>query len=433
MNLPRVATKLTNYRGGHYEQLLDEILQRKLTARNITTYADDALEDLVALVEKIIANADQHDGSELTGLAKERQAIAAVGLDADMVERALTHIAGIAVRWGELDDIIAQKTVPVKRQLVPADKHRVQRIAPGAGSFKPKERIPKTKMLLLLLETEFDDIDVEGLPDFPAGECDKNGLRRTSYRLVQIPELERTVLVCDEAGNTTFVFDQAKCDGLGIAPDDIYGYTKDELKELISELQLGSQINYSEKYMDNLAAVLGGDVANLEDESQPSVHILTPKEVIETIPEGYTLFVELCKELPDVSENSLRTVMRQAKNVFAKRLYLKPQDSNHRLLLSPAQRAYLKEWYSEPEDCVTVSEIAAELGLSRTGVYCRITKIGLGKFGEVRVRHTPGSAGQPDRILNREQAAMLRAMGPNQRPRKTGTATLNAASRAIDS
>lgn len=44
-----------------YRALLDEITSRELEARTLDTYADDALDDLVALVQRIVETEGSSD------------------------------------------------------------------------------------------------------------------------------------------------------------------------------------------------------------------------------------------------------------------------------------------------------------------------------------------------------------------------------------
>jgi biotin operon repressor len=120
-------------------------------------------------------------------------------------------------------------------------------------------------------------------------------MRSTSYQLVQIPALERTVLVCDEVGNTTFVFDQARCDRINIKPHDLYEMTKDQQRDLIKELQIGVQIDYSMQYVDRLAKALGVSLNEFDETQERDISILKPKPPL--APKGYLSAGRLAKEL----------------------------------------------------------------------------------------------------------------------------------------
>lgn len=281
-----------------YDARLNQITSRQLTARNIDTFADDALEELTKLVDDVVSSMPFQP--PFSPIENERQALAKNGLQAETVELTLDHIATVAESTKRLDSLITKKTKLVDVVLVPPDSDKAPEITTGDGSFeKPKERIPKLKTLLLLLETEFG-IDLESkddLPDFEQGPLRPNMMRSTSYKLIQLPTLERTVLICDEIGNTTFVFDQKKCNELNITPSDLYELTKDELRELIDQLEIGEQINYSNRYVEQLASALQEPSEVAADSEGDSVAILKPKETIEYIPAGYVIFSELAEQI----------------------------------------------------------------------------------------------------------------------------------------
>lgn len=175
-----------------FQTKLDAILGRTLTARNINAYADDALYDLVVLVEEIVAGTRYI--FPLSDIENERRALADASLDPDTIDQTLNHIANVAESTHRLDELIIKKAKFTDTVLVPPDAAKVAPIVAGDGSFeKPKECIPKLKTLLLLLETEFG-IDLENdteLPPILEGPIHPGMVRSTTYKLVNIPSLNR--------------------------------------------------------------------------------------------------------------------------------------------------------------------------------------------------------------------------------------------------
>lgn len=327
-----------------YQTRLYQITSRQLTARNIDSYADNALEDLSRLVTDVVSSMPFQ--SPLSPIENEKRALAQTGMQAETVELTLDHIATIAESTKRLDSLIVRKTKLVDTVLVPPDSHKATEISLGVGSFeKPKERIPKLKTLLLLLEAEFgiDLDDEEELPEFEQGPLRPNMMRTTSYKLIQLPTLDRTVLICDEVGNTTFVFDQNKCNELNIAPSDLYQLTKDELKELINRFELGQQIKYTNRYVEQLASALGEPSEATIDGQDDALLILKPKDTVEYLPNGYLLF----------------------------------------------------------------SDLAAKIGITLYGLEKRIEKIGTTEFGTILKYRAKGRGGRGVRILSPEQQAKV--------------------------
>lgn len=390
---------------------LDEILGRSLNAHNINTYADEALSDLVLLVDGIVTT--QKYEFPLSDIENERRALKTAGLDPDTVELTLDHIANVAESTRRLDAFIMKKTKLVDRVLVPPDSDKTKEITPGDGSFeKPKERIPKLKTLLLLLETEFD-IDIETLPDFSEGSIDPSMMRSTSYKLVQIPDLERTVLICDEVGNTTFVFDQTKCDELAISPLDLYELTKDQQRELIRQHELGVQINYSKQYVDQLAKAFRQPVSNFDDGEVTDIEILRPDKIIDNIPAGYCSIYELCERV-GITKKSMDTRIQKIglEKIGTILKYREPGMHGSPVRIFSATQQELLDYdktYQHgglicdqiPEGYVIGKDVAMALGLTMAGLNARISRFDKNQFGERKYY---------DRllILSPEQHALLR-------------------------
>ena len=58
-------------------------------------------------------------------------------------------------------------------------------------------------------------------------------MRKTSYVMVEVPNLERTIMVCDEEGNITYVLDSSKMDEKTVPVDKLLDATKIEINEAI--------------------------------------------------------------------------------------------------------------------------------------------------------------------------------------------------------
>src|SRR6478672_10978237 len=89
-----------------FQTRLDEITSRSLTARNIDTYADDALNDLTELVDEVVSG--QPYQPPYSPIGNEQYALSQVGLDAETVELTLDHISEIAESTKRLDSLIVK-------------------------------------------------------------------------------------------------------------------------------------------------------------------------------------------------------------------------------------------------------------------------------------------------------------------------------------
>lgn len=279
-----------------FSKSLDEIMTRELDARSIDSYADEALEDLVLLVERALA---AHPGTEdmPNKQAVERQALSAVGLNPDTIELTLDHIANVADSTKRLDSLVMKKTRLVEAIIVPPDPSRRTEITAGDGSFeRPKEMIPKLKTLLLLLEKGLDiPIEDDEAVTITQGVLRPNMMRGASYNLVEIPSLQRTVLVCDEVGNTTYVFDMAACQAYGINAEYLAMQMKPELNDLIEQdPTLGKRIDYSSQYVDQLGEALQTKFGETQTEPASRIDILKPKAP--PAPENYRAASGIARE-----------------------------------------------------------------------------------------------------------------------------------------
>ncbi len=104
--------------------------------------------------------------------------------------------------------------------ILPPDNHPT--LQQGEGVFEParfQERLLELTQLLLREEVFLDDYIVS------IGTLSPSQMREVSYAVVEIPRINRTVLVCDQIGEATFVIH-----GIG-DPKRFLSFTKDELQE----------------------------------------------------------------------------------------------------------------------------------------------------------------------------------------------------------
>lgn len=395
---------------------LDEITSRELNARNLVTYADEALEDLVALVSQVV---EEHGtGGELDGVDEEQWALELAGLDPNTIEMTLDHIASVADSTNRLDDLIAKKRRARDQVVVPPD-HREVEITVGDASFeRPKEIIPKLKTLLLLLEKgldidiESDDVKIEG------GIVLANMMRPVSYDRVEIVSLHRRVLVCDAVGETTFVFDTDVCDEHDISADDVENLSKSSIKDLIKDdPRLGRQIDYSNYYAAHLITTLTNPIENVQDEAEAGA-ILKPKTAINYLPDGYVRADEVMDKLGVSSADGLtRKINKIGRDVFGEILYYKSSNGRGGMMriFSSEQQTLLDSTVAEgevdemPDGYLSYADVCEELGIAKSTLDSRIKKIGKEQLGIIlRLRN---NGNRPERILSPRQRAIVRNVG----------------------
>lgn len=403
------------YTPSEFQRRLDEITGRQLDARTIDTYADDALEDLIALVGMMTAEYDKYptvagENSRQT----ELRAFAYFGMNADTIERTLDHIADVADSTKRLDGLVMRKRKLVDTVIVPPDSSRTQPIAAGDGSFEnPKEKIPKLNTLLLLLSRGLDiDIEDDDEVTITGGVLRPNMMRSVSYDLVEIPSLERVVLVCDEVGNATYVFDSVACSENGIDANDLGKLQKSDLDDLIkSDNRLGRRIDYSKKYVDDLSEALGRPLDATGETA--GVSILKPKEVVDEIPDGYITASDMAQRLGFTIGGLHSRVRKIDPEVYGQTIYLRKAGKGFLTkLISPTQQKILESLASEELDYIpdgygTAADTAQLLGISLSGLYQKVKKINPEEFGEIMRYRKPGTSGIPVTLFSPRQRGLL--------------------------
>lgn len=256
-----------------FKPAINEILSRRLTPENIDHYADDALDDLVKVVDGILrAFRQQPIVFGATERADENAAFARYGLNADMIEDTLDHVTAVADDIRELDTLLNEITKHSNSIIIPPGDRGVGEITPGDGSFSEKQSIERTKTILFLLKNRFD-IDLRDSGEFKiiSGVLGDNMIRAQGYNMLDIPALDRAVFVCDEEDNATFIFDTTRLEGL-IITSELANLTKDKLHELLEQHpSVGRRVVYSKRFVEEIASLLkelpeGDDVVKNVDE-----------------------------------------------------------------------------------------------------------------------------------------------------------------------
>jgi hypothetical protein len=235
-----------------FQKRYEQIIGTPLTVEGINSYADNALNQMVELVEDALNQSGQY-GPWQDKQQQEEQALANLGLPD--VSHTLDHIYELSQDIHNLDNVIEQaRRKPIDRVLVPPDPNGAI-IAPGDGSFEKAEIIPRLKAILFVLEHDFGvDIHDPEQIKITHGLLAKRMVREMSYDMIEIPELRRIVLSCDEAGNRTFVFDLSALGSANITPQSLKGYSsKDELDELLAENpKVGQGVYYSIHFISRI-------------------------------------------------------------------------------------------------------------------------------------------------------------------------------------
>lgn len=370
-----------------FQQRIDAITGRQLRPEIIDSYADDALEDLISVVDDVTAAYEAHPVVyEETARQHERAAFAYYGLNAATIEETLDHIACIADEIHALDETISRITQQTNHVIIRSDSH-INEIVPNDGSFEQKQTIPRLKTLLFVASKEFGiNLNDEEQVRVHTGLVKAEMMRGESYRCVELPGLGRTIFVCDEQGNATYVFNNERLIANGIEPTELGELTKADLNDLISdEPTLGRKITYTNRYIEKLVSALSDQNLGMKVKTNNVGQYLQKAEVS---PEGFVTRAGLAKQL-DVDPFVIRRAVDELGESLGQITAYRFKHGAPTYGYSPAQQSMIIEHLTrgrklERNDGLPVYGVAQKLGVSRSRIYEAIESLG-DELGEVAV------------------------------------------------
>ena len=238
-----------------YQQRIDKILSAPLTPETFDGYAEDALNEVIAVADDMIVQYLQRRG--LTGMPVN-----------GLVEDSIAGHYGVSIDE-ILDDLTKKKDQLSKIQrtveqankdktvYVPPDESKVK-ITDGLVEFDPAEKSPKVETILFMLQQQYE-LDPNDAKDIKliSGTVTPEMMRNEPYILIDIPSLNRIILACNEKRNITYVFDQEKIKEAEISLDKLVDYTKKQLDALIKDFEsIGIRITHTSKYLPKIEEAL---------------------------------------------------------------------------------------------------------------------------------------------------------------------------------
>jgi hypothetical protein len=236
MTNPETANPVPDFRGR-----IDAITGRVLTPENIDAYAEGALTDLVGVIDDATGYYRNTVDAALPNTAfGERIAFQRFGLDGDEVASTLNRIDGIIQEVAGLDDIISSVKVRTHRIILPPAEPSTLESTGESPRLTPRQTSPRLKTLMFILSNRYDvDIANQAECMVTDGPPPSAEIRSESYNTVVVPSLNRTVLVCDESGNATYIFDTARLEAAGIDQEKLEGMNKAQLRQYLEATPRG--------------------------------------------------------------------------------------------------------------------------------------------------------------------------------------------------
>lgn len=368
---------------------LSSIVSRPLTAENIDSYADEALSELIHLVDTTLTEYTRNPTTVFSSTREnEEAAFSYFGLE--NIEAVLNHIADKSDETHSLDNFIANIT-PQDRIIIPPDEVEPQESI-GSGEYAEKRTAPRLKTLLFVLANRFS-VDIHDQQDLiiTKGINSPDMMRSESYYEIKLPRLERHIFINDEIGNATYVFNTAIAESSDAIPDALDDLTKSQITRLLkTHPELGSRLIYGEEYVADLIDAITlpayndiGESARVTRKKQ-EVSFLLPD-----IEESHLTSQALSRAL-DVN---VRTILR-AKEALASELGTITERSTEkrtRLYFSSDQQEMIKQYLesknvlkeSAPEGYITERELTNMLGIALVSVN-QAAKENADLLGEVR-------------------------------------------------
>ena len=418
----------------YFTELYNHILDTKLTPDNIDDYADKALEDLIDLINQA-SRQYEHNPTIPTDMNKrehEEHILAQFGLI--NIEQTLDHIANISEDLRDIDNIINDleaKSTERRDIILPPDERSVN-ISPSNGSFREKNSVSRLKTTLFAIQQEFGyDLRDANNVQLNRGVVTDDMMRNESYTQITLPEQNRTIFVCDEEGNATFIFDTTKTlDQTGFSSNELTNCTKQELAEFIYEHpDIGRRIVYSKNFVDKMVGTLTEDIPINNNEPtiaknkkylQPTKKPDTERGNPEKAPEGYLTLRALADEI-GVDRTTLLKIVDQIEDLGEVEQYRSRNGVT--FFYSPEQQDKIRRAVPEkaPEGYLTLQALADEIGVYRTTLRKVIDQIE--DLGKVEKYRSSGGSGITS-FYSPEQQDKIRQAVPEKAPE--GYLTLRA-------
>jgi len=260
-----------------FQQDLNNIIYKKINPEEIDYYAKEALEKLIGLIDltqQTYFNSPLYrDATFQSDKEKEDQILQHFNLGS--VGLILDHIFKIEQEIKSIDQVIDNAS-DTDSMILPNDNHSI--IIENKTSNQPKIKVfPKTKTTLFVLLKNFS-IDFNDQQQFKIekGNNHPNSFRKSSYYMITLPNLQRTIFVCDEDKNATYIINNLKAEEIKLT--DLKDLTKIELGNLLQKYpELGKKINYYQNsFIDNLIKYLNEPLSIIEQPKTSNQNYLNP-------------------------------------------------------------------------------------------------------------------------------------------------------------
>lgn len=368
-----------------YAARLEGILDTPLTPENFSTYADDAYNQVVSLVGDMVSKSPYRD-LPLPSRLIEDYAGDSYGIDIGKV----------------LDTLISKvdETSDIKKFVANTGRDNSLYVPPqvmspgiesGKGEFTEAGVSQKLESILFLLK-EIHGIDLQDREQIVVtrGTADKNMMRNEPYYSIQIPGLNRTILVCNEKDNITYILDsEMLAESMPDLNLEITDLDKGAIDQLIKDNpSLGARIIHNVKYITKIEESLD-EIASFDEaaiDANDRIQEVSILKKVEIAPDDYLSMKGIYKEM-GIGHATLKDIISDIGDDLGDVLD-KKFGTNVTPGYSPEQiekirvRAETRGYFTEaPKGYLTYTGIQEEYGLAWDTIRNRIGNLGddLGK------------------------------------------------------
>ena len=262
--------------------------------------------------------------------------------------------------------------------------------------MEKKGKQPKLENLLFVLMNDFGiDPDDSEAVSIIRGSVNPNMMREEPYYQVTVPGIDKVILVCQEYGNATFVFNGEWVRGQVSAnrPSEdqsarpLTDYTKEELSKLIKDNPgQGARIMATKNSTANLANALEGGFSQQELDKPVDTRYLRSSrksEDLPPVPDGYVTTKDMAKELGLKDGTMLARLAGELAKKGKITMGVYRSKTNRRIFAFTREDAQIivdekrKRTRSIPEGFVGVRDIMNETGVPKYVVRRTAEKLGL--------------------------------------------------------
>lgn len=239
--------------GPEPKEKLAEILNKPLTPENIQTYFDDAFDETANLAEKVRKTYEHiHPHPRSSDAQIEDMAFAHFGLRS--IPEVLETIIKKRDEVVQVSHWLDTHTDTMRKVIVPTRSRSEIRRTDSPEEMEKLNVLGRVQTLLFILKDAGVDLDELRVIK---GEMDDSMMRKVSYVLVDAPSINRSALVCDEAGNASYIFDRSRLQTAFPDIDTVVQLKKDELNELlVKSPDSGRRYVYSPHWVERTRALL---------------------------------------------------------------------------------------------------------------------------------------------------------------------------------